>query len=240
MKKIYLYLILIVTISALSCRKDTKEDSKVFDNLGKFDEIELKSAFEVFLTQDTVYKVIVAGNTKMIENISVEVENNILRLKDNNHNKWLNPRKNKIRIYIHSDKPKKVTSFETCNVQTTNPIESNEFGLVTGSKLNMANLELNNNIFYFWNVHPCGGKITLKGKSNTLKLWNFAIMTVDAHNLETKYCIVENHSKGDCTVFVNDFLEYSIYGEGDINLYGNPSQIVLHDQTSTGRLIKMN
>jgi len=222
-----------------SCKKESAEKSVLHDNLPAFDEIELKSVFEVYLIQDTIYSVKVVGNEKMVDDVTIENVNNVIRIKNNTKLKWLKPDDNKIKIYISSDRPKKVTAFETCNIQTVNPIISDEFGLILGSKLNMADLELNNNIFYFWNIHPCGGKLTLRGYTQNLRIWNFAIMTVDAVNLNADVGLICNHSQGDCSIRVNNILDYSIFGEGNINLYGNPAQIIQTELTSSGRLIRM-
>ena len=118
------------------------------------------------------------------------------------------------------------------------PITSTEFGLVLTGKSNQANLELNGNIFYYWNNFPTGGKLTLSGKTEILKIWNFDLMSVDAKNLTSKYAIVENSSKGDCAVTVLNKLEYKISGEGNIQLYGEPSEIIETGLFSTGRLIQ--
>lgn len=236
--KIGILLLFVIFIS--SCKKDNNEKTVLHDNLPPFDEIELKSVFDVYLSQDTFYSVKVTGNKDMINNVIIENDNNVVKIKNTSKLKWLSPEDNKITLYISSDRPKKITAFETCNIQTVNPIITDEFGIILGSKLNQANLELNNNIFYFWNIHPCGGKLILRGKTNNLRLWNFAIMSVDAVNLDAGMGLVENHSKGDCSVYVNNTLDYSIYGEGNIYLFGNPGQIVLHENTSSGRLIRMN
>ncbi len=233
------FILITFVIFLFSCKKENTEKSVLHDNLPAFDEIELKSVFDVYLIQDTVYSVKVSGNEDMIKNVIIETDNNVIKIKNTTKLKWLRPGDNKIKLYISSDRPKKITAFETCNIQTVNPIISNEFGIILGSKLNQADLELNNNIFYFWNIHPCGGKLTLRGNTNNLKIWNFAIMSVDAVNLSAGYGLISNHSQGDCSVHINDVLDYSIYGEGNINLYGNPGQITLTGQTSSGRLIRM-
>lgn len=240
MRRRYLIYIIFFVIALSACKKENNDASLIFESLNSFDEIELKSAFDVYLSQDSFYSVRVQGNEKMIENISVVVENQVLKIKNNNHLKWLRPKSNKISIYISSDRPKKVTAFETCNVRTMNPIITHEFGIIMGSKMNLADLELNNDVFYFWNIHPCGGKLKLRGRTNALKLWNFAIMSVDAMNLQADTGYVDNHSKGDCTINISDLLIYSIYGEGNIKLYGNPGQIILQENNSSGQLIKMN
>ncbi|MBA3901647.1 MAG: DUF2807 domain-containing protein, partial [Bacteroidetes bacterium] len=114
---------------------------------------------------------------------------------------------------------------------------SDDFGIVMSSKLNQANLELGGKSFHFWNNFPCGGKLTLSGNTEILKIWTFSIMSVDAKNLHAEYALIENSSKGNCEVFVSGKLEYSIHGTGDIHLYGNPKQVILNEINSSGKLL---
>ena len=77
----------------------------------------------------------------------------------------------------------------------------------------------------------------MSGKTEELKIWNTAIMSVDAKNLVTEYALVENDSKGVCEVNVTNRLDYKIKGKGDIHLYGNPPEINEGEVSSTGKLI---
>ena len=106
------------------------------------------------------------------------------------------------------------------------------------SKLNEAVLQLNCTTFYYWNNHPCGGKLTLSGTVQNLRIWNFALMSVEAKDLTAYDALVENSSQGDCEVTVTGKLEYSIKNSGNIYLHGHPPQIVLKEKTSTGELIQ--
>lgn len=232
------YIFLIFSICFLSCRKGDIELSKTIA-LPYFERIELNEVFEVYLTQDTTFSLQIECIDKSMDKIKYSVENNILTIDNKTKYKWLHPKDNKVKLYIHVDKIKSITANETCYIKTTNPIISNEFGLILKSKLNNANIELNCNSFYYWNNHPCGGELVLRGKTESLKIWNFALMAVDATNLLTKYALIENSSKSDCKVNVLQHLDYSIFGTGNIYLYGNPKEIKLHNQTSTGKLIKL-
>jgi hypothetical protein len=128
---------------------------------------------------------------------------------------------------------------ETCLIETVNPIITEEFGLVIGNKLGMADLELNNDIFYFWNNFPSGGRLTLRGSARDIRIWNYALMTVDASELNTAIALVENHSKGFCKVAVTELLRYAIYGGGNIYLYGDPEKIIIEEVKSEGKLIQI-
>lgn len=218
------FILLFVTI--VGCQKD-ESSTTINQTLPFFDEVELNDAFDVYLTQDTIFNLKIEGNNIFAESVTYSVENNKLIIDNTSNKKWLHPKNNKIKLYISADSLKFVKANETCFIRTTNPIVSNEFGLVMAGKLNMAELELNCNSFYFWNNHPCGGKLFLHGKTKFLKIWNAAIMTVDAKNLIAEQALVENNSQGNCDITVNNIFEYSIGSTGDINLYGAPPQIIL-------------
>jgi hypothetical protein len=156
--------------------------------------------------------------------------------------KWLSPEGNKVKLYITSNLLYEILPNATCSITTVNPIISDEFRIVMGHspKLTEINLTLACKSFLYWNNHQCGGKVTLSGQADNVFLYAYALMSIDAGQLNTQYAFVENNSKGDCEVFVNDVLEYSIRGVGNIYVRGNPREVVLHEQTSSGRLIDLD
>ncbi len=227
---------LISSFLLFSCTKKNQTVSR-FSELNPFTEIELNNSFDVYLNEDTIYNIEMIGNEEIIGDIVFDVEDSVLKISNDWSPKWLAPRKNKIQLYINSKQLRKVSANETCNIETISPITSYEFGLILKSKVNQASLELACHIFYYWNNFPCGGKLTLSGNTEILKLWNYAIMSVDAKNLDAKYALVENSSEGNCEITVTDKLEYSIHGDGDIHLYGSPPEIIEIQLTSSGQLI---
>lgn len=216
------YISLIVLVFLLwSCKKNNPEGS-IYNDLGDFAEIQLSSNFDVYLIEDTVFSIEIKGFQKSISKVEYSIVSGILKIDNKQKYKFTHPKTNKVTLYIHSKPLQKLTSNETCYIRTVNPITSNDFGLVFKSKANFAELELAGNIFYYWNNFPCGGKLILSGSTNELKIWNTAILSVDAKSLTANYAIVENSSKGLCEVNVINKLEYSLLGDGNIDLYGNP------------------
>ncbi|OFY24592.1 MAG: hypothetical protein A2X02_03245 [Bacteroidetes bacterium GWF2_29_10] len=221
----------------LSCNKEKISKSRII-MLESFEQIKLNDAFELYITEGSNYSIEIVGDEKVIEYVDLKVENNTLTIENKKKWKWISPKKNKINIYVSSLPLKKITAADGCNIRTLTPITSMEFGLVLTGKSNQANLELRGNIFYYFNNFPTGGKLTLSGETEILKIWNFALMSVDARNLISKYAIVENSSKGDCHLTVLNKLEYSIRGEGNIYLYGKSLEIIANDISSSGRLFQ--
>jgi hypothetical protein len=205
--------------------------------LEEFDTLTLNSVFNVELIQGTTNSISIEGAEKIIEKVDFNIENNTLTLLNNFKGNWIYPKKNKITVKLTVNNLSRINANETCNIRTLNTLTGNEIGLVMTSKLNEATFTVDCNSFYFWNNFPCGGKINLSGSTNELKIWNVALMSVDAKNLVSNVVSIENSSKGDCRINCIQKLTYSIKGEGNIFLTGDPTELLKIEETSTGKLI---
>lgn len=219
------------------CRKISVEESSRKD-LAPFDKVWLNSSFEVYLSEGSEYSVRIDADKDLLEHIKIDVKDSLLTIYNDKKLKWLTPTRNAVKIYITAPPLKSVTANETCFIRTLTPITSQEFGMIFLSKLNNADLNLDCDVFYYWNNYPCGGTLTLDGSCNWLKLWNAAIVDVQAKNLNAKNAEVSNNSKGDCVIRVSEFLKYTLNGEGNIEVYGNPVEIIEYEESlGQGKLI---
>lgn len=228
--------ILFGLLVVLSCQKKN-ELVIVNKSLEEFDTLVLHDVFDVELTQGTTNSISVETSEKFQEKIALKIKDKQMDIENNNKALWLNPRTNKVKLRITTNGLHKIIANETCTISSTNELTGNELGLVLKSKLNHAHLKLNCDIFYYWNNIPCGGKLDLAGNCKELKLWNCALMTVDASTLSSEKVIVENSSKGKIQVQCSSALFYAITGEGDILVKGNPSFIKDLGSNGKGRLI---
>ena len=233
----FLYIaVLLGTISLGSCKKAMTKTT-LEQNLEQFDTLALNSAFEVHLIQGTSNCIRIEGASKILENIDITIDNNTLTIENNYHGNWMHPKNNKVLIYLTVDTLNRIIANETCIIQSDNQLVADELGLIMKSKLNNASLDVNCTTFYYWNNFPCGGKITLKGTCNEVKLWNVALMAVDAKELASQFGYVDNASKGSIFVNCAQKLSYKLTGEGDIHLAGNPPVIEKLEESGKGTLI---
>ena len=218
------------------------EPALVFKELSAFDHVELNGVFNVYLIQDSTYSIKIEADEQMINDISAEVENGILSVHNKQNVKWIRPGSNKVKLFITAAGLKRITAFETCSIETVNTLSVNEFSIdmAPSPKLTEINLDLDCEYFNYWNNYQCGGKLILKGRATNINLSIFSMMAVDANALTCDNALVTTYSTGDCKLMVNRRLEYSIHGEGDIILQGNPPEIHLNERTSTGKLIQLN
>jgi hypothetical protein len=217
------------------------EPTLVFKELPAFDDVELHSVFDVYLIQDSTYSIKIEADEEMINSIFFEVENHILSVRNKQNAKWVKPESNKVKLFITAAGLKRITAFETCSIQTVNTLSVDEFAIVMAPspKLTEINLDLDCGYFNYWNNYQCGGKLILKGSATNIRLTIFSLMAVDAKALTSDNALVTTYSHGDCELMVNRRLEYSIHGEGNILLQGNPPEIHLNERTSTGKLIQL-
>lgn len=234
MKTLIYISILFMLVAA--CKKD--EQVTEMSEPGGFHSIEINSAFTIILVEDVSCYVEVKGNASFADACEIYVADSVLYLSCNAKNKWTHPSDNALEIIVHSPPLKLVTANETSFITTSTPITSNEFGLILKSKANEADLNLNCPNFYYWNNFPTGGMLTLHGQVHDLKLWNTAIMTIDARDLIAQYALVENNSKADCIVTVSQGFQYKITDKGNIHLYGQPVTIEEVEHTGSGALIE--
>lgn len=229
--------LLIACFALYSCKKDSDVYKDLY-LLDGFHTIDLNSVFEVILIEDSIFEIEIESTSRNIENVNFEIVDSVLIIQNDRKLKWTSPNEEAIKLYIKSKPLRRINANETCNIRTNNPITSDEFGITMGSKANLATLDLNCRIFYYWNSFPCGGKIILSGKTDEIKIWNTALMIIDAKNVSSKYALVENESKGVVEVTATENIDYKITGTGNIHLYGNPPKITEKNSSSSGKLIQ--
>lgn len=220
-----------------SCLKRAGKETSETRMLAPFDSIVVDDSFQIILHQDTFYSVTITAGENLIPNIGLTVSDNTLHLSNNNKCEWFKPRQNKIRLTITFVTLCKMTARNSCVIRSDNTITGNEFGIVLMDKVQDVDLQLDVNTFFYWNNPPCGGKMQLSGHCKNLKIWNRALIAINAKNLEAQNVLVYSNSIGDISVKASENLDCSIMHLGDVIYYGNPVQIVLHDE-GEGELIK--
>lgn len=230
------YIWIIALFLFFSCKKDDPQMHKMIE-LEAYHTLQLNDAFEVELLEQEDFGLEIWGRESFVEKTSFSIQDCTLSIQNTKKLKWTDPKGNKLKLLIKGKGLKAVYANESCIISSLNPITTREFGIILGSKANTADIWVDNQVIYYWNNFPCGGKLTIRGNTRDLKLWNHAIMTVDASALDAEYGFVENYSKGDCTVKLSEYLEYKIDGEGDILLIGDPT-LYNKGSASSGSLIK--
>lgn len=232
-----LYTIFIILFFSFACSKEKNLLVTEKVQLSDFSHIVLNSPFNINLTKDSSNSIVITTTKRFISSIEHRIEKDTLYLSCDNNNRWLYPNNNSILINIHYSNIREVIANETCEIITTNPIQTEKFNLVLKSKANAAKIELLTNEFTYWNNAPCGGELKLTGKTNSMAIWNFALMRVNARMLECTNATIENNSTGDCIAAITGELKYGISNIGNIRLTQNPTSLIEQFKTGSGEII---
>jgi hypothetical protein len=218
------------------------EETAVVKELTAFHELELQSVFDVFLIQGDSYSIKIEGDDDVVDKVKFKVEAGILSVRNENKIRWVTPGSNKVTLYITVIDLQEIRPFEACSIKTMGLLTVDQLFIVMqpSVKLMDIDMDLDCNNFHFWNNHKSGGRLTLRGRADNLTLYTFFLTAVDAKDLISTYAVIENNSRGDCELRVTRKLDYSIRGEGDILLHGNPPEILEMEDISTGELIKVD
>jgi hypothetical protein len=232
--KVYLLAGLVFLLSNCS----NPEPVTDFRELPAFNKIILNNVYDVVLVQGTSHDIRIVADENILSDISLNVVDSVLSVNDNRRFKWLSPG-NKIKLYITAVTINKVTAEATCSIGTMHTLQVDEFALIMAPKTRLidVNLDLDCNTFTYWNNYQCSGKVTVRGRATYLNLTTFALMRVDAKDLVAEFAVVRNNSKEDCEITVREKLSYTIGSEGNVIIYGNPSEIVQEEDVSPGELI---
>jgi Putative auto-transporter adhesin, head GIN domain len=232
MKNIVLFTLLFGCLVACKKKIETK-----FVALENFKKIEINSSFDVVIVQDTENSLEIIGDSRFVKTVEFKIENEQLFLKRTGKKEWTHPKSKKLKLVIHVKELTFLKVNETSNVSSENALTGNEIGVVLTSKLNIVDLKVNCTTFYSWNNFPCSGSVKLHGNVTTLKLWIVALMAVDATQLMAQYALVESNTKGLIQINTANQLQYTIKGQGNIEVFGNPTTIQNLGGTGAGTLL---
>lgn len=228
-------IVILIFILLLSC--DKHRNVVVIRDLEPFSGLFVNSSFDIQIHPDTSFRIMLSGSSDIVDEIEVSMLADTLIIENHFSAKWLRPTDHPIKVDLYCDSLERIVLNESCNLRSSGPIHSDEVGLIAVSRLNIVDLEFDANTVFYWNNFPCNGSIVFRGETQNLKIWNTALMRVDASELNSSYVLVENDSGVECKVIANDILDYSITGAGNIIVSGNPEIISAGELSGSGQLI---
>jgi hypothetical protein len=221
------------------CLDSYERAERIFD-VQPFESIRLKSVFTVVLKQANEYSVQVTADKDVIDEIKVEVNDaGVLELTNHAKLKWTSPESAHIRVTINSPVFQQLVADESYALSSAGEITFDELYIINNAvvKISDIDLQVKGNYLLYWNNWLAGGKLALRGEVESLDAHNYALHIIDAKDLHARSAIVRNFGRENCVVNVSEHFEYSLNGPGNIILYGNPSEVVLMEKTSSGKLI---
>ena len=236
---IFFYLLLIALLT--SCDNDFDDNllsqREVADIV--FKQVRVNDVFNVVLKQDTDFRVEICAPESTINGIDCFVNGDTLELFDRNPRKWrtgyVTPQ-----VTIYFPTLEYFRAYAPGNISTLGTIAQSNFKVFITRHIGTVNLNVDvENLSLFAGNTDNMGRYIVQGKANYAYFWMRNGCFLDAQNLELGSARVINNSYNNVYINIDSKLRVSLNSSGNVYYRGNPSEIIIEEQSSTGKLIKL-
>lgn len=187
----------------------------------EYDAIKVSGFFDVDLVTGKEGKIIIKGEENIISYISVEVEDNTLKIYVKKNINVRPSAGKKVQLTIPFEKISELSLAGSGDIQTKNSIKNENFTAKLSGSGNF-NLEVDSNKF---DLNLSGsGNVRLKGTADNFTTKLSGSGDIDAANLKSKNVDVNVSGSGNSRVNCNQSLTARVSGSGDIKYSGNPEK----------------
>lgn len=188
-------------------------------DLDDFTDVKIGGHFKVQLYKSDNPGVIIETDENLIQHIDIEVKDNRLVINSNN---TLRPSK-ELLIEVYYSEITGIQSSGASSIEHNEPLNSDELKVdLSGAgaiKLNLDVNELSLNL-------SGAGLVELKGRVRSEVVYLSGAGSLEAKDLESTYCEIHISGVGNAEVYVIRELNANISGMGNIEYYGDPTEIV--------------
>jgi hypothetical protein len=186
-----------------------------------YDEVKVAGFFDVTLIAGSEGKIVVEGESNLIEYVECKVEGNALRI-GVEKGKKISPSMGKtITVTVPFESLNEVTLAGSGDVTSKSTIKSTDFTTtLSGSgdiKLNIDAKKVDAKV-------TGSGNMTLDGKAGDLVCGVTGSGDLDAFGLDSTNVDSTVTGSGNCKVHCSDFLQAKVTGSGDIDYKGEPKK----------------
>lgn len=201
-----------------------------------FHQIDVQDNINVVLTQDTLESITVVAPQHLEPNISTQVENGVLALKNEAICTGLRKASEKITVYVHLKKLDKVLYAGSGNVSSTNTLLADN--ILFYSEAGAGNIDVTLDAAQTRSyIMDENADFTFHGKSDVCWSYTASRGSIDFSDFTVKKMIIEYGGVRDAAIHVTDDLNSIIYHTGNLYYKGIP-QITRNEVHSSGRLIQ--
>jgi hypothetical protein len=229
---LYILTIILILAGFTGCQKAgtnclTSAGSVIKENrvISDFDSINVGDYVNLFLTQDSVNRVMVESGENIIDGITTEINDHLLVIRNINTCNWLRSYNVPVNVYISVKNLRKVFYEASGNISSTNTINSENFTVLVSGGCGTIDLDMNVNEGYF-RLEQGTVDFKLHGHCSISTIYAGDFGFFDCKDLSTGYSFVTNSGSNDCYVKVLQYLEANINSIGNIYYTGTPDTII--------------
>jgi len=210
--------------TGIDCMTNTGEIIQEKRSVDEFDSIVLINNVNLFISKDSISKVVVEAGKNLLPNIITKVENKQLTVGNENKCNWIRSYNKPINVYISTPYLYKIFYNSSGNITSLNTLEFDSLKLEALG--GCGTIELDIDIFqgYFY-LHMGTSDIHLKGSCGIASIYSGDFGLLDARELRSGFVFIASRSSNDCYVYVNQGLNATIESIGNIYYYGSPKEI---------------
>jgi len=234
------FILLIILFS--SCESDLFNNSEtvvVEKEISDFNTIICNDIFDIVLTQDTICRVFIEGESDIVSKINISVKNDSLLLDNSNSFRWLGSY-DRIVINISVKDLHNLKLEAPCNVKSINSIETYYLSIIAKADMSDINISMNTDNFYFVNSATSGGNFVFSGNTINLAFWIRGSGKISTEDLNCKSADIISSTIADSYISVENNLKVKIEKDGKVYYKGNPQKIVTEDDHTQNNLISLS
>lgn len=201
-----------------------------------FEKVDIKGSFSITLLPDTLGFAIVKCHQKVMHDVEVSIQNNVLFIRENVKSRWLKDYPI-IDIELHLNKIPMIEIRQPCKFNIPSTFKSHEFYLVDWGNYVDCNVNVDVDLLRIDVSGESFGTYRVIGRTEYATLNAHGAALFDLSQTQVKYCIANQGSTINMDIWVTDNLKANITSAGNIRLRGNPT-IELNSQ-GKGELIRM-
>lgn len=209
------------------CLKSNGKEITETRNTEPFHYIEMRNKINLYLHNAAEYKIEVIAGKNMIEKVTTEVENGILKIDNENKCNWVRDFDNRFDVHLYVPYIDTIEVFESSgNIYFVDTLEVERFSFQSWSSTGDYFLKINTGTSYYA-LQTGPASLTLSGKGSVTYMWNQGQGVYDASAFTTDDIYCTNRSMNHMYVTPNIRLYSKIEFSGNIYYSGNPTDVQL-------------
>lgn len=194
-----------------------------------FHYVELNNKVNLYVHQSPEYKITVTAGKHLIEKVTTETDNGILRIDNENKCNWVRDFNNTFDVHIYLPVLDTLEVFESSgNIYFIDTMKVDRFSFQSWSSTGDYYLKLDASTSYMA-LQTGPASLYAEGKTGVSYMWNQGQGLYDARNLIADDIYATNRSMNREYLFAKNKLYAKIEFSGDLYYGGNPPDIKLED-----------
>ena len=223
-----------------ACFKGTGDATTETRSIEDFHSVILFDFIDYNLIQDSTDKVVVHCGENLLNFIETEVENGVLRVRDENSCHWLRSLPVKITVDIHFTELQSIRNESAGTLRTVGFVEQEVFVFDNYHSAGKNYLKVIADEATI-RINAGGPYVEVEGETRHVNLRNSGLAKLHAENLISESVWCDNKHDGYIRTTVNGGLFwYMLDGYGDIFYRGEAEKMIEVSRLGTGELIELD